>query len=338
MTPTVHAHPWYSQAHHTRSGFRNIWETPGEGEPFVKAAFWLLRHGLADRQHQPPEVHPIDPAALHAPPERLRITWLGHAATLIQTPTLTLLTDPMLGDRASPVPFAGPVREVPVPIAIEALPAPDAVLLSHDHYDHLDAGSIRELATQYDPHFFVPLGVAPTVRSFGARHVTEMDWWQVADLDGGRLHCTPAKHFSGRGLLNRNGTLWASWMIETDDPDLRIYFGADSGYAQHFADIRAHLGAPDVALLPIGAYRPRWFMRRVHMNPPEAVQAFQDLGARHFVPIHWGTFDLSEELLHEPPADLRQAAEAAGISEQVHLLEIGEAFDLTAAATRQQAA
>lgn len=322
MTPAVHTHSWHDHRHHTGGGFRNVWSEP-VSPPFFRSAFWLLRRGLQRRSHEQPALRPIDPAMLREPPDCLRITWIGHSTTLIQTPALTLLTDPMFSERASPIALAGPRREVVLPLRIDDLPSIDAVLVSHDHYDHLDFRSIERLAAR-DPLFFVPLGVADLVRTWGAQRIVEMDWWQYADFDGARFHCTPARHFSGRGLFNRNGTLWASWYVEFDA--LGLYYGGDSAMAALFAEIRERLGAPEVALLPIGAYLPRWFMAEVHMTPKDAVQAFTDLGALHLIPIHWGTFDLADDLLHEPPKELRKAAVEAGISGRVHLLDIGESF------------
>ncbi len=323
----IHTHPWYHQHHHNGNGFRNIWGPPRE-ESFWKAAGWLVGHAFQQKDNRLPPVQPIDLSLLTLPPERVRITWIGHATTLLQTAAFTLLTDPVFGHRVSPLPFAGPTRQTPPALRLADLPPIDLVLLSHDHYDHLDVQSIRTLVQQHDPLFFVPLGVGRLVRSLGATRVFELDWWQYVDLNGWRFHCTPAKHFSGRGLTNRDGTLWAGWYLAALDTDQTLYFAGDSGYADLFTTIRERLGAPEVALLPIGAYRPRWFMEGVHVDPSQAVQAFLDLQAQYFIPIHWGTFDLADEPLQEPPELLLQAATEQNVADRVHLLDIGGAFSL----------
>lgn len=317
-------HPWHHQKHHRPSGFENIWRPPVD-PPFFKTIGWLLRHDLGSRTHERPPVHAQTPPATVS--AGVTITWIGHSSTLIQTPDWNLLTDPVFSDRASPLSFAGPRREVALPFGLDDLPRIDHVLISHDHYDHLDKPTVKRLQDRFAPLFFVPLGVADIVRGWGAARVVEMDWWQYADLDGWRFHCTPAQHFSGRSL-RRNRTLWASWYLEGLDDSHTVYYGADSGYAPLFTEIRERLGAPDVALLPIGAYLPRWLMEIVHMEPAESVQAFVDLGATHFLPIHWGTFDLADELLHDPVPQMREAAEKQGVTDQIRLLDVGQRFSL----------
>ena len=344
MPVQIHSHPWYHQQHHRpQGGFTSIWDVPRDA-PLVKSARWLLARPFSQRgkANVPPPVHHLSAEALSEPPEKLRITWLGHAAALIQTAcprpgagtgsARTLLTDPMLSRRASPVSFLGPAREAALPLRPDDLPPIDVVLLSHDHYDHLDKRSIQTLQRDHQPLFLVPLGVGAFLRRWGAARVAEMDWWQYAEVDGLRYHSTPAMHFSGRSLTNRDGTLWCGWYIETTDgmdvPPWRLYYGGDSGYAPLFGDIRERLGTPDVALLPIGAYRPRWFMQPVHMNPEEAVQAFQDVGAEYLIPIHWGTFDLADEPIQEPAERVRLRARERGLEEKLHVLDIGTAFTL----------
>lgn len=322
MTISIASHPWYHQQHHRPRGFKNIWHPP-ESQPFFKSAFWVIQHGIGPRAHVLPPVHPGIPAPTTT--DAVRLTWIGHSSMLIQTPRWNLLTDPVFSDRVSPFSFAGPKREVALPFGVDDLPPIDYVLISHDHYDHLDKSTVQALEKRHAPHFFVPLGVARILRGWGITQVVEMDWWQYADLDGWRFHCTPAQHFSGRGLT-RNGTLWASWYLESLEDTHTVYYGADSGYAPLFTEIRERLGAPAIALLPIGAYLPRWFMQVVHMEPAESVQAFLDLGATHFVPIHWGTFDLADELLHEPPQRLREAAAQHGLTDQIQLLDLGHSF------------
>lgn len=329
-------HPWHHRRHHGHpSGFRNPEDDTGGRTSPLKVARWLASYLLQRKANVPPPVRRVDPAALRdAPaPGRLRVTWIGHSTTLVQAPTATLLTDPIFSRRASPVPFAGPVRQPALPLRVEDLPPVDVVLLSHDHYDHLDRASALALHERFAPRFVVPLGVAAVLRRWGLDAAAELDWWQYVDLeaDAGRLriHCAPARHFSGRTLLGRDGTLWASYHLDFPDAPPLFYAG-DSAYGAHFAEVERRLGAPEVALLPIGAYRPRLFMRPIHMDPPEALQAFDDLGARHLVPLHWGTFDLSEEPIHEPAQVLLQEAarRVPGPDRRVHVLDIGESLCL----------
>jgi N-acyl-phosphatidylethanolamine-hydrolysing phospholipase D len=255
------------------------------------------------------------------PADGLTLTWVGHATFLIQMGGLNLLTDPMWSERASPVNFAGPRRLVPPGIAFDALPPIDAVLLSHNHYDHLDARTVRCLVARYpDARWITPLGLARFLRQRGAREVLELDWWEETRLGVLALGCTPAQHFSARGFGDRDRTLWCGWSVAT--PARQVYFAGDSGYHPEFAAIGDRFGPFHAALLPIGAYEPRWFMRPVHMNPEEAVQAFQDLHrsrpaisgrAGLMVGMHWGTFKLTDEPLDEPPARARGAWSAAGL-------------------------
>jgi L-ascorbate metabolism protein UlaG (beta-lactamase superfamily) len=279
------------------------------------------------------------PADLHPDGDRVRVTWLGHSALVLQMGGQTILIDPMLGPRASPLGFAGPKRLVPAPLQPADLPRVDVVVYSHDHYDHLDKPTVKRLVDAHDPLFAVPLGLGDIVKRWGARRVVEMDWDQYVDLpaqDGAtlRISAAPARHFSGRGLTNRNGTLWASWFftLNGDAPDpARVYYGGDTGYGTLFSEIRARYGAPDLALLPIGAYAPRWFMEEVHMDPQQAVQAALDLEAAHVIPVHWGVFDLADEPMSEPPVRFRRHALEAGIPSRVHELRIGESWTLPAA-------
>jgi N-acyl-phosphatidylethanolamine-hydrolysing phospholipase D len=324
--PTVARHPWYTREHHREGRFANL-EPPLE-RPFWRSVRWIARKLLSpQRQHPPTPFEPLSPHRLREPSPGLRFAWLGHSTVLLQLPTATLLTDPIFSQRASPVSFAGPLRQVPVPLAPDSLPHIDIVLLSHDHYDHLDRASVEFLARRFDPLFLVPLGVGKRLRTWGIRRVVELDWWEYVDYAGLRIHCTPARHFSGRGLTDRNRTLWASWYVHTHGDDaLRIYFAGDTGFGVHFELIRTRLGAPLLCLMPIGAYEPRWFMREVHVDPAEALRAAVQLGARHLLPIHWGTFDQADEGLQDPPRQLLLEYRRRAASEQLpqlHLLPVG---------------
>lgn len=327
---TIQLHPWYNRRHHRpdRPGYHNVWGDEAD-VPFWKAAEWMLRHRFQQKTNVPPSVQLTEPQVLAQRPERLRLTWIGHATVLVQTPRHNLLFDPIFSRRASPLSFAGPARVPELPLHVDELPAIDAVFLSHDHYDHLDKDTLTTLHETHAPLFVTPMGVAPILADWGLKHTAELDWWQHTEADGLGIHCTPAKHFSGRTPFNRDETLWAGWYLELPDADTRLYFAGDSGYAPHFAQIREQLGAPDLALIPIGAYRPRWLMQRVHVDPTEALRAFVDVGAREFVPIHWGTFDLAEEPIQEPPQQLRALAEQHGLLDRIRLLTIGAPTEWT---------
>ncbi|MBI5615029.1 MAG: MBL fold metallo-hydrolase [Gammaproteobacteria bacterium] len=252
------------------------------------------------------------------------LTWLGHSSFLVQCGGLNVLTDPMLSARASPFAFLGPRRFLPPAIALADLPRIDAVLVSHDHYDHLDAASVRGLARQAGgpPRYLVPLGLAAWFRRRGMTTVEEFDWWHGTTLDGVRFTLTPVQHWSARGLRDRNHSLWGGWRI--DAPGTSVFFAGDTGYSRDFADIRDRLGPVDYALLPIGAYEPRWFMRVMHLDPDDAVQVHRDLEARTSFAMHWGTFKLTDEPLDEPPRRLARALAAAGVpADRFRLVKCG---------------
>lgn len=234
------------------------------------------------------------------------LIWIGQSSILLNHNGFTVLTDPHFSDRASPVGFAGPKRVTPTPFQIKDLPVIDVVLISHNHYDHLDRASIKDLiAYQPSIKFFVPLGLAKTLTGWGAKDVTEIDWWQAATLDGIEILPTPVQHWSKRSFFDRNKSLWAGWMIKWSD--FSFYFAGDSGYSDDFKETARRVGSPTLAAIPIGAYKPRDFMKAAHMNPEEAVQTFVDLGAKYAVAIHWGTFKLTTEQMDEPTVRLRQS-------------------------------
>lgn len=319
-------HPWSDRRHHVNGGFRNP-DAPSRDASPAEVASWLGGRVLSRKTNHPPQVVAPDPDALSVPPDRLRLTWLGHATVLVQTPEITLLTDPHFGTRASPLSFAGPERLSPVPLAVEHLPPIDLVVLSHDHYDHLDRGSVLDLDVRDVPLFAAPLGCADRLRDWGVSSVQAFDWWEYTDLaQGPRLHCTPAIHFSGRTPFDRNTTLWAGWMLDAEDA--RLFFAGDTAYGPHFQHVRERLGTPDAALLPIGAYLPRRIMHPVHVSPEEAMQAAVDLGRPHVVPIHWGTFDLANEPLHAPPAEAQRAAQDRRLADRLHVLRPGETLEV----------
>jgi N-acyl-phosphatidylethanolamine-hydrolysing phospholipase D len=265
-----------------------------------------------------------DPLAELARHSEATVTWIGHATVLLRHDGVRYLTDPIWSARASPVPGFGPRRFVAPPFPISALPPVDFVVVSHNHYDHLDLGALGELRRrQPSVRFFVPLGNGELLRGAGIENVTELDWGESAEVGRVRVHCLPAQHWSARALTDENRALWSSWAVT--GATRRVYFAGDTGAFPGFAAIGRELGPFDLAALPIGAYEPTEMMRPVHMDPEEAVAAALALRARRTVGIHWGTYDLTDEPLGEPPLRFRAAVGAAGLDpDQGWVLRIGE--------------
>ena len=270
-----------------------------------------------------------DPAAQPPATDGTDVTWIGHASLLFRHGGISVLTDPVFYERASPFRFSGPKRVVPAAYTPESLPHVDIIVISHAHYDHLDMPSLRRLAVeQPEIRVIVPLGLAHYVRRAGFTDVTEIDWWQSDQRDGVDVTATPVRHWASRTPFDRNRTLWAGFMITFRD-GYRFYFAGDTGYSADFTATRERLGAPDFAAIPIGAYEPRDFMRESHCTPEEAVQIFRDLDAGSAVAVHWGTFKLTLEPLAEPPVRLRAALAEAGIAERrFRALTHGERWNL----------
>ena len=250
------------------------------------------------------------------------ITWIGHATLLLQIGGMNILTDPHFSERASPFSFAGPERGTPPGIAADDLPKIDAVLISHNHYDHLDSDSIKMLARKNpQTQFFCPLRLGDFIRARGANHVREMDWGDSAELGDLRFDGAPCQHWSSRFPWDRNKTLWMSWVIH--HADFRFLFIGDTGYSPDFVALGAQYGGFDWAAIPIGAYLPRWFMKAAHINGNEAIQIFLDAKVKNAVSTHWGTFSLTDEPMDEPPQQLRAAAAKIG-AEGFHVFQHGE--------------
>jgi L-ascorbate metabolism protein UlaG (beta-lactamase superfamily) len=241
-------------------------------------------------------------------------TWIGHSSFLIQTAQGNLLTDPVYSERAGPFSWAGPLRAIAPGIAWEDLPRIDAVLLSHDHYDHCDLPTLRRVARRWNPAVVVPLGHADLLRKAGAAGpVFELDWWEThGPRPGLSATLVPARHWTRRRPGDTNRRLWGGFMIRAGS---RVgYFAGDSGYDKAlFPEIASRCGSPDLAMIPIGAYEPRWFMSDAHMNPAEAVRVHRDLGARLSVAMHWGTFQLTDEGREDPPQALAEALKEQGV-------------------------
>lgn len=254
---------------------------------------------------------PGDPPPRRVGPGELRVTFVNHATVLVQMDGINILTDPIWSDRCSPVSWAGPKRVRPPGIRFEDLPPIDLVLVSHNHYDHLDIRTLDHLAREHHPRIFSGLGNRALLQSKGISGAEDLDWWQSAEIAAGvRVTAVPTEHFSGRGLCDRDRTLWVGFVVTGSAGS--VYFAGDTGWGPHFQEIRARFGAPRLALLPIGAFRPEWFMSRVHISPDEAVQAHQVLGAGTSVAIHFGTFRLGDDGQDEAPERLRSAIERAG--------------------------
>ena len=252
------------------------------------------------------------------------VTWVGHSTLLVQMDHITFLTDPIWSERPSPVSFAGPRRFVPPGVAIEDLPPIDFVLISHNHYDHLDLPTLVALAAR-DPEtrFYVPLQNGELLRENGIDNVQELDWGTSVEHQGVRVHCLPAQHWSKRGIGDDRQSLWSSWAVV--GAERRFYFAGDTGYFDGFARIAEALGPFDLAAVPIGAYEPVEMMKASHLNPEEAVQAAVDLRAGIALSMHYGTFDLSDEPLEEPPRRFRRAAAESPLgADAAWVLKIGE--------------
>lgn len=325
--------------HHTADGkFRLPWPVAGgEKRTQFQLLQWMGERFLRGRPRNPkPGELPMARSEIASPRaagDEIRITWVGHSTFLIQAGGINILTDPHWSLRASPSQRIGPARLVPPAIAWEALPPIDVVLLSHDHYDHLDEDTVRRLHERFGAalRWVTPLKYAGWFARLGIRGITELDWWDEAELEGGvRVTCAPAQHWTRRTMREFNDRLWASFALRL--PDGRaIYFAGDSGYFGGYGEIARRAGPFDVVLMPVGAYDPRWFMKPAHMNPEEAVRAYQDLGGRGaFVAMHWGTFRLTDEDPLEPPLRTRAAWAAAGLAAgDLHIPRHGETIRLT---------
>ncbi len=260
---------------------------------------------------------------LELAPNKAAITFVNHATLLIQFSDLNILTDPVFSKRVSPLSWLGPKRVRHPGVTLAELPRIDLVTISHNHYDHLDLPSLRQLNQRHQPLFVVPLGNARLLQSIGITKVIELDWWQTIDMKGGKLSLTPAQHWSARGLHDQHKSLWGSFVFSYQK--IQIYFAGDTGYSSHFTAIYKKFGAMTVSLLPIGAYEPRWLMKYQHMNPDEAVQAHLALHSQLSIGMHFGTFSLANEAYEDPILDLAKSLQSRGLPQKDFItLEPGE--------------
>lgn len=281
-----------------------------------KAGPWRMSYRLV--------AHPPPPSRVEG--SGLRVTFVNHSTVLIQTQGQNILTDPIWSERASPVSFIGPKRFRQPGIAFDDLPRIDSVLISHNHYDHLDVLTLKRILLRNRPTIFCPLGVTPLLREIGFPEIFELDWWQVHERPEMRIHCVPAQHFSSRTPFDRDRTLWCGFVLETAGGN--IYFAGDTGFGGHFEPIARRLAPIRFALLPIGAFKPEWFMGPIHMTPEQAVEAHGILEAKAAMAIHFGTFALADDGQDEAVDRLRNCLAGIRQPDLIWVLAEGEGRDV----------
>lgn len=329
------SNPYYdsSKPHHTKTGFTNIYYQDNKGFwAFIKWRWEKLFKDIPEADEYNFKIDDRNHQIIYQDTDDTRATWIGHATFLLQFSGLNILTDPQFSDRASPISWAGPKRAVPPAIALRNLPDIDVVIISHDHYDSLDLATVINLSKhnqQRSLTFIVPLGMKPWLEELNlpSIRIVELDWTQSTNINGVSFTAEPSQHWCKRTLLDTNTRLWASWVIKTEKG--KIFFAGDTGYAPHFKHIGEKYHGFDLALLPIGAYEPRWFMKAHHVNPDEAVQIHKDLRSEYSIAMHWGTFILTDEPLTEPPLKLSEALKKYHIEKsEFEVYRHGEARNL----------
>lgn len=284
--------------------FVNIDNIPTDKNP-IEVLQWQLNKPASEWQWV--EQNQVKPAVSRAENGHIYTQLINHATFLIQYDGLNVLTDPVYSKRVSPFSFAGPARWRDPAIAFDDLPKIDVVIISHNHYDHLDLDTLEKLKQAHDPLFIVPLGNSPLLEGIGITNIEELDWWQASSLPGGHvIHAVPAQHWSSRSATDRRRALWSGFVLETQAGN--VVFAGDTGYARHFSLIAEKFPNPRLSLIPIGAYAPRWFMADQHMDPAQALQAHKDLGSEYSLGMHFGTFELTDEPPQEPSELLGQLA------------------------------
>lgn len=285
-------------------GFKNTHAPPDQS--LTQLLQWWLKHRqvIANLDHKKIDVKPILAKTLTLKDDSvIQVTWLGHSSILLQIKGFNILFDPIFSNRASPFSFIGPKRRSKLPIKLEHLPNIDYIIISHDHYDHLDPEAIEKIvALNPDVQILTPLAYKKWFEKMSIYNVFELDWWEQLDNDKLTFHLTPAQHWCRRTLFDKNQRLWGSWLIETEG--FKFYFAGDSGYGDHYKAIYKKFGSIDFSAIPIGSYLPNWIMKFQHMKPMEAAKAHIDLASKFSLGIHWGTFILSDEALHQPKEDL----------------------------------
>lgn len=295
-------------AHHTASGYRNLHVADPDRNIFDFLAMrWFGDTEWADHAARAAEVpvRDLDIERIRQPSQSIRISWLGHSTFLLQANSVNILTDPTFGDRVSPISFVGPKRYTRHVVDYAVLPPIDVVVISHNHYDHLDVAAVKRLGN--GPRYLVPLGLKPWFVGNGVApdRVREMDWWDRATVGGLTFQAMPSQHWSARGLTDRFATLWASWLIHLEGR--KIWFAGDTGYNPvQFKDIGQASNGIDIALIPIGGYAPRAFMRLYHADPEDAIRIHKDVRARQSIGMHWGTYPLTAEGPIDPVLELEK--------------------------------
>jgi len=271
---------------------------------------------------------PVGPKPANKVDDSIKVTFVNHSTFLIQVDGMNILTDPVWSERTSPVAFAGPKRMRPPGIRFEDLPDIDLILISHNHYDHLDVATLKRLIKKHQPKVITPLGVGAFISKLGTDNYVDMDWWQELGLSKKiTLACVPAQHFSGRGFFDRDATLWCGYVFKTSLGE--IYFAGDSGYGAFFKEIGQRYQDIKVALIPIGAYLPHWFMSPIHISPEEAVRVHLDVNAERSVGMHFGTFPLADDGQDRPVTDLKAALSDLQVDEEAFMvLEEGQSLTL----------
>ena len=319
----INGFPWAARKHGKR--YQNLYTNfvPGWRE------LMRWRFGLGPAEPTPvisdsvfrPQISEPDFALIHSPaPDAITVTWIGHSTFLLQTGGMNFLTDPIFSKHCSPIPLKRLARRTQPGLTLQQLPHIDAVLLSHSHYDHLDKATLRQI----NAPIFCPEGVGALLNRLNISQTHELTWGERAELANSvELFCLPAQHGSARTAFDRNHTLWCSWLL--NHRNRKVFFTGDSGYAPFFAGFGEMFGPVDLALIPIAAYRPRWFMEALHMNPEEAIKVHRDIRAKSSIAMHWGTFELADDPIGEPPILLERAREMAGLApEAFRLLQFGE--------------
>jgi N-acyl-phosphatidylethanolamine-hydrolysing phospholipase D len=329
-----HVNPYFDarKPHHRPDGFTNtgIDNRDIDGSAaFFRWQWERFRQGLPPQDTSRVPRQAVDLGYLNARHGDISVTWLGHSTALWQVSGLNILTDPHFHERASPVRFAGPRRETPLPARLSDLPRIDVVLISHNHYDHLDRPTVLDLQAQAGgpPLFVVPLGVDLWLKHEGINRVQALDWWDRHEVGGVVITLVPAQHWSSRSPFDRNRSLWGGFVVQTrwEGEPFSLYYAGDTGYGRDFVDIGTRFGGFDFAQIPVGCYLPRWFMRNQHVNEAEAVQIHRDVKSRLSVGVHWGAFRLCDDPIEAPLDGLPAARRQLGVpDEDFVLMALGE--------------